>query len=142
MRPLPALIAMTLTIGGCSRSEWTQTSSVTSPDGGYVAVAEYKGAPASNSDHVRVRLISQSSGSPLAGIPIVSATKSGRPLLRWESGNQLIVEVCGASSYEVQALQYGEPTYDENGKRRTIRVGVFAVHSLRNGRQLCAGTLE
>lgn len=107
-----------------------------------MAVAEYKGAPASNSDHVRVRLIRQLSGSPLAGSTIVSAAKSDQPLLHWEGGNQLIVEVRGASSYDVQTLDYGEPKYDETGKRRTVRVGVFAVQSLRNGRQLCAETVK
>jgi len=138
MRSPLALGLMMLTVSACGNSEWERTSEALSPDRQYLAIAEYKGAPASNSDHRRVRLVQRNTGASTSGETVVSAANSDRAILYWENDDRLIVEVCGATSYEVKARQFREPSLKENGAENAIRIEAVAAGSIRNGRQLCA----
>jgi hypothetical protein len=98
-----------------------------SPDQKYMAVAEYKDAPASNSDHRRVRLVEINGTASPSGETVVSSENSDRAVLYWEGNDRLIVEVCGATSYEVKARHFREPTFNEKyacgGGRLAVIVG-------------------
>ena len=138
MRPLLISSLIVFVLAGCNRSDWERTSEEMAPDHQYAAIAEYKGAPASNSDHRRIRLIQSSARSPSTGQVVVSAANANRAVVHWENDDRLIVEVCGATSYEVQARHFRDPPFKEDGEENAIRVEVVSVKSDRNGRQLCA----
>jgi hypothetical protein len=138
MRPFPTLVLIVLSLSACGRSAWKQTSQEMSPDQKYMAVAEYKDAPASNSDHRRVRLVEINGTASPSGETVVTSENSDRAVLYWEGNDHLIVEVCGATSYEVKARHFREPMFNENGAENAIRIEAAATGGIRNGRQLCA----
>ena len=114
-------------LGGCSRSGWEQTSQKVSPDKQYMAIAEYKGAPASNSDHRRVRLVALNGTAPPSGETVLSSANADRAVLNWDGNDILIVEICGATKYEVKARHFREPTFKANGDENAIRVEAVAL---------------
>ncbi|WP_141395857.1 hypothetical protein [Sphingomonas spermidinifaciens] len=67
----------------------------------------------------------------------MAATNADRATLHWEGNDGLIVQVCGATAYDVKARHSREPAFKHDGTENAIRVEAVAMTAVRNGRQLC-----
>ena len=127
-----------LLLSSCG-ADWERESVAKSPDGRLQAVVEYMGSAACCSDHSRLRLV-ELSDEALDEPPgiVVEAT---RATLRahWENNDQLIVEACGATNYEVTARLYRREIMRSDGSENAVRLDVISIpDTKRNGIIYCA----
>jgi hypothetical protein len=126
-----ALCALT----GCG-NKWEPAGNFPSPDGHYVASFEYKSSGACCSDHVRMTMKNGSAGKLDKPVVVIEAANVRQPKVFWESSRIVVVELCGATEYDIKSRVYRGGDVDTDA----IRVEAITADDVeRNGKRYCLG---
>ncbi len=134
MRRITVLSALGL-LSGCG-NKWEPAGDFPSPDGRYVASFEYKGSAACCSDHLRMMMKNGKAGKLDEPVLAIEATNARRPKVFWESGRLIVVELCGATEYDIKSRIYRGGNIDEDALRIEAITGDDVE---RNGKHYCLG---
>jgi len=135
---ITACAVVLLLLSSCG-ADWQQETVSKSPDGKLQAVVEYKGSPACCSDHSRLRLLELTEGTLNEPPGIVVEVTRAKLQPHWETNDQLVVEACGATNYEVTARLYRREITRSDGSENAVRLDVISIpNTKRNGTIYCA----
>ncbi|MFN5129536.1 MAG: hypothetical protein ACK519_11100 [Sphingomonadaceae bacterium] len=124
-----------VSLTGCG-NKWEPAGNFPSPDGQYIASFEYKGSAACCSDHLRMTMKNGKVGMLDEPVLAIEATNTRRPKVFWESSRLIVVELCGATEFEIKSRIYHGGNVDDDA----IRVEAITADDVeRNGKQYCLG---